>query len=270
MRLTYLLMLTLPLGAADLREAVTFRATFDGTTDATVARGDKRIYMASSYKEQGSAEAGLHGQDIELAKGAGRKGDALRFNRKNEKAIFFKADKNVTFDPKNWTGAVSYWLNLTPDLDLEPGFCDPIQVTDKAYNDDAIWTDFTKDDNPRHFRLGVFGDLKAWNPANTPPDKNPSFDKRLVAVKQPPFERGKWTNVLITFQGLGSGKGWAKLYLNGKLQGTTEAIGEPFQWDMAKAAIRLGVNYVGLMDDVTVFERVLTDKEIKTVASGKF
>ena len=44
-------------------------------------------------------------------------------------------------------------LKLDPETDLEPGFCDPLQITDKAYNDSAVWVDFPKDDIPRHFRL---------------------------------------------------------------------------------------------------------------------
>ena len=44
--------------AADLKEALTFRATFDGTTDASVALGDNRLFMAPSYKEQADGETG--------------------------------------------------------------------------------------------------------------------------------------------------------------------------------------------------------------------
>ena len=51
------------------------------------------------------------------------------------------------------------------------------------------WVDFTRE-NPRQFRLGVFGDLHVWNPENIEPYKNPDFQNRLVAVKQPPFARG--------------------------------------------------------------------------------
>lgn len=98
---------------------------------------------------------------------------------------------------------MSFWLQLDPTTDLEPGFCDPIQITDSAYNDAAIWVDFTKD-NPRDFRLGIIGDLKSWNPDNTPPDMNPEFERRLIKVTQPPFARGKWTHVLINSFGLSS------------------------------------------------------------------
>ena len=265
-----LLLIPAVLCGADLKTSLTFHATFDGSTDARVAQGDKSIYSAKSYKEQRAAQKGLGSAPAELAKGAGRGGDALRFTRKNEAAVFYKADKNVAFDPKNWTGTISFWLSLDPETDLAPGYCDPIQVTDKAYNDSAIWVDFTKDDKPRHFRLGVFGDLKAWNPKNLEPDKNPGFLNRLVVVKQTPFARGKWTHVAIVHTGLGSGKGSATLYLDGKAQGSTPAIAEPFAWDASLGAIRLGVNYVGLMDDVAIFNRAVSADEIREIAAGKF
>ena len=169
----------------------------------------------------------------------------------------------------NWSGTISFWLQLDPELDLEPGFCDPIQVTDKAYNDSAIWVDFTKDDKPRHFRLGVFGALKAWNPSNISPDKNPDFTNRLVVVKRPPFARNRWTHVAITHARLGSGAGEAELYLDGTLQGAAPKIAEPFEWDIGNGAIRLGVNYVGLMDDVAIFRRALTATEIASLAASR-
>ncbi len=253
----------------DLKKDLTFRATFDGTTDASVALGDKRLYMAASYKEQSAATPGLSGTDIVLEPSAGRHGGALHFLKKNTHAVFYRAEKNVSFDPKNWTGTVSYWLNLDPETDLEPGYCDPIQITDKAYNDSAIWTDFTKDDKPRHFRLGVFGALKSWNPQNTPTEHYPAFLNRLVVVKQTPFARGKWTHIAVTYTGLGGGKGSAQLYLNGQLQGSTSPIPESFEWDLSQGAIRLGVGYVGLMDEVSVFRRALTAKEIGQLSQGK-
>jgi len=116
---------------------------------------------------------------------------------------------------------------------------------------------------------GVFGALKSWNPANTASDKNPDFNNRLVVVNRTPFARGRWTHVAITYAGLGSGAGEAKLYLDGKLQGAAPKIAEPFEWDMAKGAIRLGVNYVGLMDDVAIFRRTLTAREIGALAAAR-
>lgn len=266
-RLVLTLMLAVTVSAADWKKDVVFRATFDGSLDAKVAKGDPRLYSAADYKKQSEAKPGLAGTPVEVAKGIGRNGDALRFTKKNTNAVFYHAKDNVPFDPKNWSGTVSFWLKLDPDKDLEPGFCDPIQITDKAYNDSAIWVDFTKDDKPRHFRLGVFGALKSWHTTNTPPDTSPNFNNRLVTVKQPQFASGKWTHVAISYSKLGSGEGEAKLYVGGKLMGTTPRIAEIFDWDLEKSTIRLGVNYVGLLDDVAIFNRHLDAHEIEEIAA---
>ena len=249
-----------------LRKALTFHASFDQVVDADFALGSKQLYTATSYKKREDAKPGLHHPDVQQIPGAGRFGGALKFAKKNTKAVYYAATKNVAYQSRDWDGTVSFWLSLDPETDLEPGYCDPLQVTDEDYNDGALWVDFTKDDKPRHFRLGVFGDLKIWNPKDLPPDKNPDFMGRLVVVKKTPFARGRWTHVVITHQGLGGAKGGvAKLYLDGVLQGTTPVISEPFGWDLARAAIRLGVNYVGLFDDLSVFNRELSAQDVKAL-----
>ncbi len=239
-------------GASILSKALTFHASFDQRPDADFALGDRRIFTAASYKKREDTQPGIGNPDVVLAPGKGRFGGALEFKRKNTKAIFFKAERNIAYNSKSWGGTVSFWLSLDPDRDLEPGYCDPIQVTDEDYNDAALWVDFSKDERPRLFRLGVFGDLKAWNPKGIGPDENPDFKRRLVVVTRPPFARGQWTHVVIAHSGLNTEAGVAKLYLNGKLQGMTEKIREPFTWDISRAAIRLGVSYVGLYDDLAV------------------
>ena len=158
---------------------------------------------------------------------------------------------------------------MDPAVDLEQGFCDPIQITDTAYNDAAVWVDFTPD-NPRQFRLGVFGDLNEWNPENIADNNdNPIFLNRVVVVDpplEPIFSSGQWTHVVITHDSLGSAEGGTtSLYLDGRLQGTKTGISEPFTWDVTKAAIRLGVNYVGLFDELAVFDRPLTEAEIQVL-----
>ncbi|MBK9170480.1 MAG: LamG domain-containing protein [Bryobacterales bacterium] len=259
-----LLLGTAPAVFADdaLRQALTFHAGFDGGTDAGFALGDKQIYSAASYKAQDEAVAGLGGTDVVRVPGQGRYGDALKFPTKNTKAVFYKAPRNVAFDARNWSGTLSFWLKLDPDKDLAPGYCDPIQVTDKAYNDSAIWVDYSKDDVPRHFRLGVFGALKSWNPDNLQGEENPAFSGRLVKVTRPPFRADRWTHVAIVYHQLGSGDGRARLYLDGALAGEARGIREPFAWDLPRAAIRLGLSYTGLFDELAVFRRPLTDEEI--------
>ena len=251
---------------AALSEVLTFHASFDNGIDADWALGDRQIYTARSYAEQDLAVPGIGNPSVEVADGAGRFGHALRFTARNQHAIFYKAEGNVAYSSEDWSGTVSFWLSLDPATDLEPGFCDPIQITDAAYNDAAIWVDFTAE-NPRQFRLGVFGDLDVWNPDGLSPDEHPGFLDRLLIVDAPPFATGQWTHVVITHAGLNTQSGGeVNLYLDGeRLPHASKRIAEPFTWDPGRGAIRLGVNYVGLYDEVSLFSRALTDEEVRAL-----
>jgi hypothetical protein len=240
-----------------LRQALMFHAGFDGDADAGLASGDAHVYTApaGSFKD---ARAGLPAT-VTIARGQGRYGDALRFEKKSKDLVFFRAEKNVGWTPAEFSGTVSFWLSLDPEKDLEPGYCDPIQVTDKKWDDACLWVDFSKDEVPRLFRLGAFPDFKEWNPKAAKDAPRPE-----VVVKRHPFERGKWTHVCFTFQGFNTGKedAAARLYLNGELQG--ELAGKrTYTWDLSKASIILGVSYIGLYDDLAVFSRALAPEEIR-------
>jgi len=251
--------------AGALADALTFHASFDNGLDADRAAADPVLYTAPSYDEQDQAEPGLGNPAVMLAEGAGRFGHALRFTERNQHAIFYRADGNIGYSPGGWSGTVSFWLSLDPATDLEPGFCDPIQITDAAYNDAAIWVDFTGE-NPRQFRLGVFGDLDVWNPDGLGPNDNPAFTDRLAVVDEPPFAGNRWTHVAITYAGLGQPGGTATLYLDGeRVPGGADDIDEPFTWDVERGAIRLGVNYVGLFDELSLFDRPLSDDEVRAL-----
>ena len=271
-RLAFMVAMTIAAAAAQnadsLRKALLLYAPFDGGADARYARGDARIYSAPDYKSLDKAQAGLGRADVEIAPEQGVRGDALRFRSVNNVALFLKAAGNTSYSPDGWSGTASFWLRLDPDQDLK-GFTDPIQITDKAYNDACIWVDFTKDERPRHFRLGVFGNLSAWNPDKLPPDKNPAFEKRLVVMRETPFSSKRWNHVAVTWSRIGSESGSANLYVDGRLVGTAEGIRERFTWDADKALIRLGVNYAGLFDELAIFDRPLTGAEVQQLRSGK-
>ena len=128
-----------------LSEALTFHASFDTGPDADFSAGDPTLYTAASYDEQDRATPGIGNPEIEIAGGVGRFGDALRFNARNQHAVFYRAEANVAYAADDWNGTVSFWLSLDPAVDLEPGFCDPIQITATAFNDAAIWVDFTRE-----------------------------------------------------------------------------------------------------------------------------
>ena len=42
-------------------------------------------------------------------------------------------------------------------------------------------------------------------------------------------------------------------------------IDEPFTWEIQQAAIRVGVSYVGLFDDLALFNRALTASEVSAL-----
>jgi len=251
-----------------IKENLTFYASFDNGIDADFALGDNQLYT-SPIKSIDSAKVGLHKPDIRIAEGEGLIGNGLMFTERSSGYIFYRSEKNITYDTSDWSGAVSFWLSLDPAVDLEPGYCDPIQITDVSYNDAAIWVDFTKE-NPRDFRLGVIGDRDSWNPSPEGPDnENPIFIQQLPAVKSPPFAQGKWTHVLINFNHLNTNDGTASLYLDGKPVGTRSNIVDPFTWDYAKSNILLGLGYIGLMDEISIFKRPLTNEEIITLFQEK-
>ena len=186
-------------GAA-LADALLFHAPFDGEVDAAFSRGDGRMFTAKSGKRE-SAQPGNRRSDVELLLWSGRYGGSLRFKAKSPDVVFFAAEKNVGYSTTDWSGTVSFWMRLDPSKDLEPGFADPIQITERRWNDAAFFVDFTKE-NPRDFRLGVFSDFKHWNPNETPYEQFPEEKRPMVTVHDPPFRRDRWTHVAFTFAGL--------------------------------------------------------------------
>src|SRR5262249_10526074 len=247
-----------------IRKALTFHASFDRQADADFARGDKRIYTAPNFKRS-EGKPGVHRADVEIVKAQGQYGDALRFGKKDNAIVFYQADKNMAYRDKDWSGTVSFWLRLDPDKDLEPGFCDPIQITDKKWDDAAFFVDFTKDDKPRHFRLGIYADFKVWNPKALKFEQVPVADRPLSdEIAKPPFASGKWTHVLFTFPNVNSGKpdGQGKLSVEGKPVAGIRDRTLTLSWERSRAAMMLGLSYIGLFDDLAVFDRALTDDEV--------
>ncbi len=254
-----------------LRGALTFHAPFDGGVDAAFARGDGRLHTTPSGKPA-DAKPGLARDDVRIAPGEGVHGDALRFEKKSSAAVLYRAKGNVQYRERGWSGTVSMWLRLDPERDLEPGYCDPIQITDKKWNDASFFVDFTKD-NPRDFRLGVFSDLAVWNPDGREWEAIPESERPMVTVKKHPFRSDRWVHVAFTFSGFNDGESGerkaatARLYLNGAPQGEITGKPQVFTWDPERTVIYLGLSYVGLFDDLAVFNRALEPAEIAALST---
>lgn len=248
-----------------LRQSLTLHASFDHGVDADFARGNRKLRNAPSLAKQAESLPGLPaGGEVVVARGEGITGDALRFVKAQSPVVHFAALGNVAWNPTNWSGTVSFWLRLDPETDLEPGYTDPIQLTDKGWDNSAFFIEFTKDDKPRQLRLGAYADTKVWNPAGRKWDDMAFEEKPLVKVVHPPFGRERWTHVAFTWERFNTGHadGVARLYLNGALQGTLTARTQTFSWDPAKALVMLGMSYTGLWDELAIFDRRLTDGEV--------
>jgi hypothetical protein len=251
--------------SSSLRSALTFYAPFDGNTDAAFAKGDPRLFNAPSMKAKDSAARGLPTNHvIRFAPGEGRFGDAIRFTKKQAPFLFYRAATNVHYAPSNWSGTVSFWLNTDPINELETGFCDPLQVTPRAWNDAAFFVEFEKRETIP-FRLGVYSDFKVWNPNNTEWGKIPFSQKPLVTVENPPFAKGKWTHIVFTWENFNTGQsnGVPKLYLDGRFQGQLSPRVQTFTWDPQQCLIGMGIAYKGLFDELSAFNRALSEAEVK-------
>ena len=240
-----------------------FHASFDDTTDANLSTGDGRIATASTTKRE-ETTPGNQIPSVQIAKGMGKFRDALWFSKKSEKVLYYPGTE-CGYREKDWHGSVSFWMKLDPNKDLEPGFCDPLQMTEKAWNDGAFFVDFDKT-LPRDFRLGAFSDLSVWNPADTKWDEVSADQRPLATVRNPPFSSDSWTHVCFTWENVNSTDtekvGIAKLFLNGELRGEIKGPLK-FTWEPEKAAIMLGINYIGLLDDLAIFNKPLAADEVR-------
>ncbi len=252
--------------ASEFKEALTFYASFDHGTTADFALGDADMFMASASYVNSSRvlqgiEKAMNNTDHQIIKGKGRYGDALEFGEKSDTVIFYQGLDNIAYDLKNWSGTISFWLSVDPSRDLD-GYTDPVQITDTNFNDASIWVDFT-DKVPRDFRLGVIGDKEAWTRDTLNASVRDVFEKRIITVKASTFSRSAWTHILITYDGLGTVNSQASLYLNGEKAGTISGVDDPFTWEPEKSKIFLGLNFSGLMDELSIFNKPFTDTQVE-------
>ncbi len=259
-----LLPLTTPAASDDavrppLRAALTLHASFDRTLDADFSRGDPTLYTASG----GTSSAARTSDSITLAPQAGKFGGALHITKKNPVRPFFKGPGAIDYTAANWSGSISVWLRLTPDEDLEPGYCDPVQIIGGDTKKGFIFLEWSKDEKPRHFRFAIRPLVELWNPHNLDWGVMTDAQRPMVKVERAPFTRTTWTHVVFTFERLNDGKnGVGKLYLNGQPQGSIKDWNLTLGWDAAKVQLVLAAAYVGFIDDLAVFNRALTGREV--------
>lgn len=256
---------------AALRSALTFHASFDQDFNAGFSRGD-----AVSYVKKGKELVpAVSNDEVKISEGGGKYGNALWFPKKGVTRPQFKGDRVLNYNDQSWSTTVSCWLRLDPDKDLEPGYCDPLQIVGDDSKKGFIFLEWSKDENPRLFRYAIRPLFHIWNPTNIAWAEIP-FDKRpMVQVEREraPFSREAWTHVVFTTENINTQdknrKPAGHLYLNGELKGSIENWDLTFAWDPAQVWLVLGAAYVGGMDDLALFDRALTGDEVRRVMELK-
>lgn len=246
---------------AALKRALTLHASFDAGLNADFSRGDRTLFSTPGDV------VGLPNQDIKIAKGAGRFGDALLFTKKNSGRPYFKGPGVLDYSDTRWSATVSVWLRLSPDTDLEPGYCDPVQIVGDDGRKGFMFLEWSKDSNPRHFRFAIRPLFHIWNPTNVAWGEIPYEKRPMVQVERAPFSRARWTHVVFSFENINdkSRPQVGRLYIDGQLQGTIENWELTFGWAADKVRLVMGAAYVGHLDELAVFNRVLTDAEVRAV-----
>jgi len=248
----------------DLVKAVLFYASFDEDVRADFGGGDLTLSTRSNDpNEKGKFlfKKGIDSKVFRIAPGKGIQGGALEVVDvlPNNGRIFFPARGNIGFKKGGWSGAVSFWINTDPNKLLKTPFCDPVQITQKGANNGGIWFDFNNA-KPRDCRMGIFPAVPSGQkPISADDPKAPMV--RVPAVK---FKAGDWHHIVLTWKNLDTGKndGQAVLYLDGKKKGSLGNAQLAMDWDMEKAGIYVGVNFIGLMDELAIFGRMLTSAEV--------
>ena len=89
----------------------------------------------------------------------------------------------------------------------------------------------------------------------------------MVELKKSPFTREKWTHAAFTVSRINEkgGKPSGRLYIDGQPQGSIENWDLTFGWDPVAVLLVLGASYVGYLDDLAVFNRALSDAEVRQV-----
>jgi formylglycine-generating enzyme required for sulfatase activity len=249
---------------AELHSAVTFYASFDDAVEADV--GGQRQLGGTRFNhptEKGKFEftRDFDGKIFRIARDKGVQGGCLEATEPLPRngRIFFPARGNIAFQKGGWSGSLSCWINTDPNLLLKTPFCDPIQITQKGAGNGGIWFDFN-DAKPRDLRMGMFPAIPEGGKGI--PESDPNAP--LVRVPKVGFQQGQWHHIVLTWRNFDTGKNdaHAVLYLDGKRIGEIKDRAIAMDWDLDQAGIYTAVNYVGLLDELALFNRALTAEEV--------
>lgn len=242
-----------------LRRGLTFHAPFDAGFDAASSADDP----ACRVRADGKMVSPKPGPEMRLATD-GKFGGCLVFPKKGTVRPEYAATRSLAYGTTDWSATVSVWLRLDPDKDLEPGYCDPVQIVGDDVKKGFIFLEWSKDHTPRHFRFAVRPIYHLWNPDAVGWEQIPDERRPMVKMEQAPFRRDRWTHVTFVLDHINehAAPPRARLHVDGKPVGVIQGHDLTFGWDPAAIRLVLGAAYVGSMDDLAVWNRALSPEEI--------
>jgi Concanavalin A-like lectin/glucanases superfamily len=258
--------------AADLIKSVTFYASFDMAVKGDFGGGELTLSTRSNHKTEKGAfvfEKGFPQKAFRVAPGRGISGGALEAVDvlPDNGRIFFPAKGNIAYKKGGWSGALSVWINHDPDTQLKTGFCDPVQITQKGAGNGGIWFDYNDAKPKRNLRMGTFPAIGDGRP---PISESREAFSPMVWVDKPGFKVGDWHHVALVWRNFDTGENDASaaLYIDGKLMGEIKKdYPISMDWELDKTGIYVAVSYIGLMDELALFNRALTQEEIGVLRS---
>jgi hypothetical protein len=251
----------------NLSRALAFHASFDKGLDADFSRGERACFVRT---KQGLVPAAFN-EELKHLPGDGRFGGGLHFTKKGATQPRYKGADVLGYNDKSWSATVSVWLRLDPDKDLEPGYCDPVQIVGDDSKKGFIFLEWSKDETPREFRFAIRPRIELWNPNGLDWAKMTDAQRPAVNLRRAPFSRERWTHAVFTLENLNdkANKPVGRLYLNGQLQGKIENWDLTLGWNPDAVQLVLGAAYVGHLDDLAVFNRAFSDAEVKQLFALK-
>ena len=247
----------------EMLDSVTFYASFDEEIRGDFGRG--RLTPGMRYDDPSDPARKVFVDSIDRAlyriSPNGISGGALEGVGAPERngRMYFPAEGNLPYRPDGWSGSVSFWLKTNPDTMLKTSFCDPVQITERGANDGGLWIDFPNT-SPRDLRLAAFPSEGLGRRRYT--EEEP--DAPVVRVPRIGFQAGEWHHIAFVWRNFDTGRadGQAELFIDGGDCGGLSGRNLGMGWTIERTGVYFAVNYIGLLDELAIFDRDLTGEEV--------
>ncbi len=185
----------------------------------------------------------------------------------NARALEYAGKDNLAYIANSaWAGSVAFWLKA--DIaSFEATYPEPFHIGKKdgggyPWDDAVVFVDFKKADNT--LRFGCY------------PDKDGEITDTVVAERviavPVNWQPDDWHHVAITWSNFNSGNAdaeWA-LYVDGELAGRKGPLPQRVTWDIENLVMRFNhFKYPGGVDEIAVFDKMLTADEVKYLTDPK-